>query len=301
MRTLLSNMGFAVVYAFMYLLSLLPFRILYGISGLLYFIVFKILQYRRKVVRQNLLRSFPEKVPEEIEKIHEAFNRYFCDLIVETVKILSITPNALRKRVVFENEEIFSQYLSEGKSLILVCGHHGNWELIGAAFAPLPVHQLFVIYHPLKNRIFDKLLYHMRTRLGNGLYTMKGTLRGMLANRGKITATAFIADQTPSNPDQAYWTSFMGQDTPIFTGTEKLARKLDYPVIFMSIRRPSRGHYQVTAEILSEVPSKSGEGEISEMHTRRLEQDIRAQPEIWLWTHRRWKHQRPSDHLDEPI
>ncbi|MCB0665781.1 MAG: lysophospholipid acyltransferase family protein, partial [Saprospiraceae bacterium] len=175
--------------------------------------------------------------------------------------------------------------------VIIVMGHLGNWELAGAGFSQLPYHTLYVIYHPMKNKHFDQLIYHMRTRLGNRLYAMKETFRAMLADRKELTATAFIADQTPS-PDNAFWTTFLNQDTPIFTGTAKLSFKLRYPIIYVSVHRPRRGYYHIESEVLIEDPQRFTEDEISELHTRRLERDIQDRPEIWLWTHRRWKHKR---------
>ncbi len=131
----------------------------------------------------------------------------------------------------------------------------------------------------------------MRTRLGNKLYAMNDALRGMLRDRDKVTATAFIADQTPS-PEGAYWTTFLHQDTPVFKGTEKLATKLNYPVLYVSVFRPKRGTYTIELELLTDNPKSCQENDISEMHTRRLQKDILLQPEIWLWTHKRWKHKR---------
>lgn len=242
----------------------------------------------------NLENAFPEKTGKEIKQIRRKYYRYFCDLIVETLKTLTISPEDLRKRIAFEDTALFERYFADNQSIIIVMGHFGNWELAGARFALEPIHQLFVIYHPLKNPQFENLIVKARTRLGNGLYSMKNAFRGMVGNRNKTTATAFIADQTPS-PKNAHWMEFLNQDTPVFTGTEKLAKKLKYPIIYISVKRPKRGYYAIESELLFEHPAETAQGDISEAHTRRLEKDIQEQPEIWLWSHRRWKHQRPSD------
>ena len=172
-------------------------------------------------------------------------------------------------------------------------GHLGNWELCGAYFSQLPLHPLYVIYHPLNNKHFDRLFYRMRTRLGVRLYPMKSAFRGMVKDRRKLTATAFIADQTPS-PSNAHWMTFLNQDTPVFKGTETIARKLDYPVIYLSVIRERRGFYKINSELLTGHPGELSENELTELHTRRLEKDIIAYPETWLWSHRRWKHKRPD-------
>lgn len=267
---------------------------MYIISDLLYLIVYKLAGYRKNVVNENLRNSFPGKSNVEILRIQDSFYHYLFDLFLETFKTLTIRPESLIKRVTMEEDSIFKKYFNKGKSVIIVMGHFGNWELAGARFSQFPYHKLNVIYHPLKNKYFNNLVIHMRTRLGNGLYTMNETLRSMLRDRNILTATAFIADQAPS-PKGAYWTKFLNQDTPVFTGPAKIAKKLDYPVIYVSVARKSRGRYHLKSELLVEHPKNLLEDEISELHTKRLEKDILAHPEIWLWSHKRWKHVKPTE------
>lgn len=276
-----------------YLISSLPFKVLYFISDVLYVSIYHLLGYRKKVVRKNLKNSFPALDAVQLLSLEKKFYHYFTDLILESLKTLTISAKTLQKHVSFSGSEVFEKYKSQDKSVVIVMGHQGNWELAGAIFSLEKAHQLYVIYHPLKNKYFDKMVYHMRTRLGNKLYAMKNTVRGMVQNRGELTATAFIADQTPS-PKGAYWTTFLNQDTPVFSGTAKLAKKFDYPVVYASVKRPRRGQYEVVVEELVDKPSEFTEDEISEMHTKRLEKDINESPEIWLWSHRRWKHKRSS-------
>jgi Kdo2-lipid IVA lauroyltransferase/acyltransferase len=275
----------------LYLISWLPFWALYLFSDFLNLVIFKLVGYRKKVVLQNLRNSFPEKSEAEINKIAKDFYKFFCDLVLETLKTLTISKKALEKHIKFEDTSLFDKYAAQNQSVIIVMGHLGNWELGGARFALLPYHTLYVIYHPLSNPHFNKLIVYMRTRLGNRLYAMSEVLRGMVRDRKELTATAFIADQTPQ-PHGAYWTNFLNQDTPVFTGTEKIAQKFKYPVIYLSIKRPKRGLYVMECELLVESPENTTENQISELHTKRLERDIRENPEIWLWTHRRWKHKR---------
>jgi KDO2-lipid IV(A) lauroyltransferase len=295
-KNILSAFFYWLTLPFIYLLALLPFPLLYFFSYLIYILLYHVLGYRRKVVSQNLINSFPEKTEKEIRDIEKRFYRYFCDLFLETFKTLTISRENMVKHCRFEPETlaIFEQLTRENQSFMMVMGHFGNWEWGGNTFSICCKHQLYVIYHPLANKYFNGLVYRMRTRFGTKLIPMKNTLREMLKNRDSLTATAFIADQSPL-PSNAYWMEFLNQETPIFLGIEKIALKIQYPIVYISIRRVKRGYYRVFAERI-ELPSiiqKSGA--ITEMHTRKLEADIRSQPENWLWTHRRWKHERPQN------
>jgi KDO2-lipid IV(A) lauroyltransferase len=286
---------FYLVLPLIYLLSVLPFWILYGVSDFFFLLLYYVIGYRKKVVLDNLRKSFPDKTKEEIKKIQFKFYRYFCDFILEILKTLTVSKKTMLKRCKLnENaQSLFDKYYREKKSVIIVMGHYGNWEWAGNTFSILGKHQLYVIYHALTNKYFNNLIIGMRERFGTKLIEMKNTSRDMFSNKDELNATAFIADQTP-RPERAYWTKFLNQDTPVFWGTEKIAQKVNYPVIFVTIKRIKRGYYEIFAETLIENPVDTTEGEISEMHTRKLEKEIIDQPEIWLWTHRRWKHKKPA-------
>jgi len=285
-------MVYYIALPFIYLLSLLPFPILYAVSDFMYLIIYRVIGYRKEVTLTNLRNAFPEKPEKEIQKIAKDYYHYFCDLTLETFKTLTISRKTAVKRCKFNDLSLFEKLYAEKRSIIIVMGHYGNWEWAGSSMSLETKYQLYVIYHPLTDKRFDKLIYNMRTRFGTKLIAMQNTFRDMVKNRDEINATAFIADQTPSNPEAAYWTNFLNQDTPIFFGTEKIAKKLNYPVIFGNVKRIKRGYYEIFLEMLAEDPKSTKDGEISEIHTRRLEEEIRKQPEIWIWSHRRWKHKR---------
>lgn len=289
----MSTLLFYITLPLLYLISLLPFPLFYKLSDVICFLIYNVIGYRKKVVFENLKNSFPEKSNKELKHIEKQFYHYLCDLFLETLKTLTISKEEAIKRCKFSEQTLkILNDLSENKqSCILVMGHYGNWEWAGNSFSLQCKQQLYVIYHPLSNKNFDKLMYDMRTRFGTKLYAMKDTMREMIRNRNEINATAFIADQTPA-PEHAYWTTFLNQDTPVFWGTEKIAQKLNYPVIYITIKKVKRGYYIIDSEVLVAEPKNTKEGEISEMHTRKLEKDIISQPEIWLWSHRRWKHKK---------
>jgi len=289
----LAALVYFIAIPFIYLLSLLPFGLLYLISDFVFFIIYHLVGYRKQVVKTNLRNAFPTYTGQQIDKITHDFYKYFCDLLLETFKTLTISQKSMLRHCTLSptTQQLFDRLNQEKKSVILVLGHFGNWEWAGNTFSLLCHQQLYVIYHPLHNKYFDGLMYRMRTRFGTRLIAMKNVYKDMLKNKGAINTTAFIADQTPS-PDNAYWTIFLNQDTPVFKGTEVIAKKLDLPVVYTRVRRVKRGYYEIDADILHNSPRNTVDGEITELHTKRLEQDIMLQPEIWLWSHRRWKHKR---------
>jgi KDO2-lipid IV(A) lauroyltransferase len=290
----LKAIGYYISLPFIYLLSLLPFPLLYFLSDIVYVLLYRVAGYRKKVVRTNMCNAFPEKTEAEIDKLMKDFYHYFCDLFLETFKTLTISKQHMLKHCSLhpDAELLFKQLANEKKSVIIVMGHKGNWEWAGNTFSLCCAHQLYVIYHPLSNPYFNQLIIKMRTRFGTKLIAMKDTVKEMLKNRAELNATAFIADQAPA-PDKAWWMTFLNQDTPVFMGTEKIAKKMNYPIVYVSVQRLKRGYYTLNAYLLDSPPYDTTEGMITTHHTQQLEKEIIAQPETWLWTHRRWKHKRP--------
>lgn len=243
----------------------------------------------------NLRNSFPDKSEQQLKQLAAKYYKYLCDMTLETFKTLTISKEEMIKHCYFEEGalELLNSFAEQNKSAILTMGHLGNWEWSGNSFSILGKQRLYVIYHPLSNRHFDGLIYRMRSRFATGLIPMNNVFKEMIRNRRETSLTAFIADQTPQ-PDNAYWMTFLNQDTPVFKGTELIAKKLDYPILYATIKRKKRGYYGITIELLVEHPKDTAEGEITELHTRRLEKDILTQPEVWIWSHRRWKHKRTN-------
>jgi KDO2-lipid IV(A) lauroyltransferase len=290
-------MGKIVYYIFifpvLFFVSLLPFFIIYVLSDFLYIVVFYVFGYRRKVVSTNLKNAFPEKTDFELKTIEKKYYHFLCDVILETIQTLTISKKTMLKRCKMNeaSKSIFDQLNQQQQSCIIVLGHFGNWEWGGISFSLTCNQQLCVLYHPLSDKNFDDLMKNIRSRFGAKLYAMKDAIREMIKNRNEVTATAFIADQTPS-PETAYWTTFLNQETPVFLGTEKIAKKLNYPIVYASVNRKKRGYYEINVELICADPQNTIDGEITELHTKYLEKDIIAQPETWLWSHKRWKHKR---------
>jgi len=288
----MQRVVFYLIYPLIYLIASFPFWALYILSDFFYFILL-LSGYRKKVVMKNLRNSFPEKSTAEIKVLYKNYYSYLCDLVLETLKTLTMSEKEAKERCVFHKPEWLDTFYNENKSLVIVMGHYGNWEWAGPSFSLNTNYQLVVAYLPLTNPYFEKMMSGMRTKFGTQITPAVNTLRTMVGNRKQITATALIADQT-AWADQAYWTTFLNQDTAVFTGPEKLAIKFDYPIVFMNVKRIKRGYYEIHPELLFEFPKETTEGQITEKFTNRLEEEIRINPATWLWSHKRWKYSRTT-------
>lgn len=281
-------LSFYLAYPFLFLIGRLPFGALYALSDFFYLVLYKWIGYRKKVVFDNLRNSFPAKSEKEIDQMAESFYRYFCDLILETIKKIQMTEKESQERCIYHLTPEVKKLIDEKRSLILLMGHYGNWEWAGSAFTLSAGSQLYVVYKTLSNPYFEKWMVKSRTMFGTRLIKMENTLRDLLSNRAEPASYAFIADQTPV-PPAPLWLPFLHQDTAVFTGAEKLARKLNYPVLFINIKRMKRGYYEIFTEVISENPKETPENQITEQFFRRLQKEIELAPETWLWSHRRWK------------
>lgn len=274
-----------------------PYRVLYFISDLIFPILYYIIRYRRKVVHDNIANSFPEKSEKEIMKIEKQFYRHFCDYVLETVKLMHVSDEEMRKRMRFTNIGIIEEMRKDGRPFFVYLGHQGNWEYVTSISLWVdPSLSGCQIYHPLSSKVMDKLMYRLRNRFNTVGIPQKNTLRTILTmmKEGKQPLLGLIADQRPQRYPEPVWTTFLNQDTPIITGGETLGRKLNAHFIYGSIKCIRRGYYEITLQPI--VPVEGEEYSYSKQYMRMLEKDIQDQPHMWLWSHKRWSFKR-SDYI----
>ena len=278
-----------IVFGFFYMLSLLPMRILYFISDGIFLVVYYIIGYRKKIVMKNLEIAFPEKSMAERVKIAKAFYHNLLDSFIETIKLLSASRRFLEKRIT-ANWEVLDPLFKTGKSCQLHLGHTFNWEWGHHVLSSHTKYQVLVVYMPLSNAVLERLMYQLRVRHGNKFIAAGSMSKSMGAFKDTQYLLGLVADQSPGNLHNAYWMNFFGRPTGFVSGPEKGARAGNMPVLFTSIIKPKRGHYQAFLEIACEDPCALKEGELTLRYARYMEKVIRANPEMWLWSHRRWKH-----------
>jgi len=278
-----------IVFFFLRLMSLLPFWLLYLISDFLYVILYYITGYRRKVVYENLSNSFPEKSGAELKRLEKAYFHYLGDLIMETIKMITISEKAILKRVYLTNPELIEQYHKDGRSLIAAVGHYCNWEWCVLRFSLIPKYEKIMVYKPLQDTESDKYYLKIRGRFGVTLVAMKSTLRKLTELRRSLTFTVLAADQTPVRHETQYYTQFLNQQTAVFQGIEKMAIMFNSAIVFGKIKRIKRGYYEYKFVPMVDEPKQTQPYEITNLYLKTLEDMINEEPQYWLWSHRRWK------------
>jgi KDO2-lipid IV(A) lauroyltransferase len=288
-----NKMAYALLYAWVKLHALLPLSFLYLLSDLLYVGIYRLARYRLQVTRRNLQASFPEKTEAERRQMERDFYRHFADYIVETIKLAHVSAGEIRRRAKMLNPELIDRLIDEGHSCILILlGHYGNWEWFTAGNDFFAAAKMYPIYRPLSNKAFDRLFIHLRARFGAIGIRKRETVRDLIRLKQEQTPAlpVFLADQTPSRGNLLYWTRFLGQESAILTGPERIARKLNLPLVYADMRKLKRGYYNVEFKLLTATPQESPDFYLTEQYTRLMEQTILRQPAYWLWTHKRWKY-----------
>jgi KDO2-lipid IV(A) lauroyltransferase len=282
-----------LAYSMLWLITLLPLRVLYLFSDFIYLVLYYLVGYRKRTVYQNLQRSLPDKSPEEITQIARKFYRQLCDYFLESVYRIHMGEKENARRIQYKNHEFLPDYYQQGKSIILLLSHYGNWEW-PTRISRLSSHTLLGIYKPLQNKYFDRFFIKLRGQFGGVAIPMESTLRTLVnhqRNNQPVVLYA-IADQRPQWTGIQHWTIFLNQDTPVITGPEKIARRFNIPVYFLDLQRVKRGYYSAEFKPICEKPEDVPEFDIIRKYLSMLERNILQRPELWLWSHKRWKYCR---------
>lgn len=274
---------------FLFLFSLLPLNLLYIFSSVLYYIVYYLIAYRKKIVRNNLIKSFPNKTKNQIVEIEKSYYRYFVDLVFEIIKLNNISKKELLKRVKFNGLKDIENYFKNGESVLACTGHYGNWEMCMLALGLNVSAEANVIYKPLNDKVFEQWFQRLRTQYGNIFVPMRQTLRAVVDTKDKPTLFCFASDQTPVREETQYTLQFLNQPTAVFLGLEKIALKTNRPIYYFDVKRLKRGFYEVNILPLCLNPKDTKNHEITDLLFHFLNKTIQREPAFWLWSHRRWK------------
>lgn len=283
---------YLLVHPIIWFLSILPLRVLHLLSDILYVILYHIIGYRKNVVRHNLELSFPDKTIQERLEIEKKSFHHFIDSFMEMIKSFSISKKEISKRTKIENPELINNLIRNHKSVIILSSHHANWE-----WAPYLMNQLidcnaYAAYTKIQNKYFEKKMKSSRSKFGVKFVLSSKFIDQMQENddHKKTALYGFLSDQSPQLKKAYYWSRFMGIKVPIITGHEMLAKRFDYPVVFLQTDRIKRGYYKSKLTLLTENPRDFPDYEITDMYLNLLEKQIRNNPEYYFWTHKRFKH-----------
>lgn len=290
----------AIASALLYLVSCLPYTVFYFISDMVGFVLYKVIGYRRAVVRQNLANSFPEKSIAERKKIELKFFHYLPDLLVESVKMRTMTKEEVNKRMVLLNPEEMYKHLDAGRPVVAVTAHYGNWEWGIYSLGLMTKNPVMIIYKPLSNQKYDEIFSDIRSRFGAIMVPMKQTLRKIMAYKDKPHVSVFVADQAPPYQAHDFAVNFLNQPTLVFTGAARIAQKLNAPMVYCHIDRVKRGYYTCQFTTLHDNPVDSTVEELTTVYNRFAEAIIRQRPELWLWSHKRWK-RKPKHEINNTL
>ena len=266
----------------------LPWWIIHAKSSVWAFLVGNVIRYRRKVVLSNL-----EKTGAQSVSIYRIYLN-LMDLAFESTKLFTASINDVSNRLIYKNSELIDELFAKGVNVVLVGGHVANWEMFALSMPNRFKHKTSAVYKKLNNKIFDEAFRASRSRAGMEILEMNECREWLARNEEQPVLCSLIFDQSPRNPNQAYWTNFLGVETPIYPGIEKFAQRMDAAVVYASIERIGRGRYEMTFALIEDDIKSAKRGEVIEKCCSMLERDIVSHPESWLWTHRRWKHKRPS-------
>ncbi|MFH7018820.1 lysophospholipid acyltransferase family protein [Flavobacterium sp. FlaQc-47] len=282
---------YILAYPLLWLISILPFRLFYWLSDFICFIIYRIIGYRKKVVRENLALTLPHLSKSELKEIEKKFYHHMCDMFLETIKTMSISPEEMEKRFRVTNIELVNEYAKRGKSVILVASHYASYEWL-LTINPKIDFKGIAVYKRVANRYFDKLVRKIRSKYDTELVETRKAIPTMAQNQrdGILSMYGLASDQSPKLDRIFHSMKFMGVEVPVHTGAEMLAKKYDLSVIFVKVKKVARGYYEATFVAIADNPKDYQNFDITEKYLREVEKQIYEAPEFYLWTHKRWKH-----------
>lgn len=285
---------YLLFYGLLYPLSLLPLRVLYALAYPIYLVLTYVIRYRKKITVENLRLSFPEKSQAEIHQLYKRYNRHLSHIIVEMLKMLTLSKEQLDQRYFCKNPELVNRYFEQKRSVILLSAHYNNWEWMILQLDSMFLHHGVGVGKANSNKKFEHLINKARTRYGTEVVFADHVRELFEQNNTNQTPAAYmmLSDQSPNNLKKSYVTTFLNQESCMIFGGEYFAKKYNLPVVYYQVVKDKPGYYHIELELITENPRETQYGEITEKYTRILEKTICQQPEFWLWSHRRWKNRK---------
>lgn len=288
-KKLLHRLSYYLIRANVFLFSLFPVRLVQSLANLFAYVLTHFISYRKDLIQSNLLKTFPHFEVIKITEITTNYYQHLSDLLFETIKGISFSKVQLKEHFECTNAEIFTPYLANGQSCLLIGSHYNNWELGCMAFPLWVSYPIYTVYKPMSNPYVDQYLNKCRAKWGMNMVPMTQVGRTLIEKKEQASIFLFVADQSPASTKHAIWVDFLNRRTPFMHGVEKVARKTNYPVFYFSIKKRQWGKYEFTIKQITFDRSLSEYGMLTKEYAQLLAQEIKNKPEKWLWSHRRWK------------
>jgi len=266
----------------------MPLGFLHRVSDLLAFIAYNVVRYRKSTVFQNISKSFPDYNNKEVKKVSRQFYKGFTDMFLETTKLYAGNEKTVKNMVNYTGLNKIDELTDQNKTVIIVMGHVGNWEML-STMSPMLKHPLHIAYRPLSSKVIEKYMFDMRSRFGITMLPSRKLARHLIKNRKNPGSYVLISDQCPTRKSTKYTTEFLNQPTSFFDGFIKLSQGVKAAVVYLGTHRTQRGKYEVDCRVLTEDAASLSDLELGKLYVKALEQDIRQWPDQWLWSHKRWK------------
>ena len=282
---------YILVYPVIWLISLLPFRILYAISDVVYLVVYYLIGYRKKVVFNNLKLAFPEKSDKEIFEIRKKFYHHFTDVFIELIKSFTVSKEEVYKRYKYTNIDFFDELYKDGKSVILTGPHYANWEWI-MSLDSFVKYKGYAAFTKVENPYLNEKVLKSRVKFGTNLILTSKIIAEIKHNKKNNIQAMYglLSDQSPQLSKTFYWREFFGVKVPVHTGAELLAKRYDMNMVYIETKKVKRGYYETSFSLITKEPKKHPDYQLTDIFIDKVEKQVRAQPEYYFWTHKRFKH-----------
>jgi KDO2-lipid IV(A) lauroyltransferase len=281
---------YVLVVAMRGLTRLLPWRAVRGVGSGVGALFYAVDRRHRRIALQNVAAAFPWKPEAERRALVRNVFGHFGRLLFELLKISSLSRDDILSRVEFEGGDRVTEAHAKGRGVLFFTGHFGYWEIQAiahaAAYAPIGV-----LARPLDNHHLHDLLERMRGCTGNWVIYRRGAMRRVLKSLGGNHGVAMLIDQHIQAP-HAVTVSFFDRPAATTLALGMLALRTGAPVVPVFALPLTAGRYRLVYERPVDPPADDSPEAIREFTqrcTNVLEMQVRRQPELWLWMHRRWR------------
>lgn len=265
------------------------------VGDVLGFFVFSVLRIRRRVVMENLKQAFPEKSNQELLGIAKRTYQNFAKMVFEYMRFPIIKREDVLSLCSIEGREVIDWVLKRKKGAVLIAGHFGNWELMGAYLAQLgyPIYFLVGEQH---NKLVDDMMNCYREIMGIRIIHMGVAVRGVIKALRNNQFVALLSDQDAGR--DGIFVEFLGRQASTPQGPAIFVLKTGAAILFGYPIRLPHGKQRIYTECLCfdhlDGISPKNIHEVTQAYTRLLEKAVRNHPDHWFWMHRRWKSTPPQ-------